>query len=301
MLCSHCQQPVSSVKAKRKPVHVPSNDYQLIGVDVSHEMDRMTAMVTYLAGKPTLDDVAQYLVLDVFRTLQPRTALISVFDHSGSVSAAGSFGLASDVIRALRRLSLWDRSPSVDAIRDGSPIVFADKEALLTEYPWLSNHDGLLNPTIVWPLSVGNQRLGSVQIQFTGPVQKESVQTVFTSVTPILGLYLSLRSAADATQGVSERRTPLSRDGHEPEAELTPRQVRILHLLSEGRTNPQIAARIGFSDSTVRQETMAIYRFLGAEGRRDAVHIAGLRGLLSEEPQLWDRPILNGHSGQTMV
>lgn len=300
-MCSHCQQPVSSAKAKRKPVHVPSNDYQLIGVDVSHEMDRMTAMVTYLAGKPTLDDVAQYLVLDVFRTLQPRTALISVFDHSGSVSAAGSFGLASDVIRALRRLSLWDRSPSVDAIRDGSPIVFADKEALLTEYPWLSNHDGLLNPTIVWPLSVGNQRLGSVQIQFTGPVQKESVQTVFTSVTPILGLYLSLRSSADTTQGVSERRTPLSRNGQEPEAELTPRQLRILHLLAEDRTNPQIAARIGFSDSTVRQETMAIYRFLGAEGRRDAVHIAGLRGLLSEEPQLWDRPILNGHSGQTMV
>ena len=300
-MCSHCQQPVSSAKAKRKPVHVPSNDYQLIGVDVSHEMDRMTAMVTYLAGKPTLDDVAQYLVLDVFRTLQPRTALISVFDHSGSVSAAGSFGLASDVIRALRRLSLWDRSPSVDAIRDGSPIVFADKEALLTEYPWLSNHDGLLNPTIVWPLSVGNQRLGSVQIQFTGPVQKESVQTVFTSVTPILGLYLSLRSSADTTQGVSERRTPLSRNGQEPEAELTPRQLRILHLLAEDRTNLQIAARIGFSDSTVRQETMAIYRFLGAEGRRDAVHIAGLRGLLSEEPQLWDRPILNGQSGQTMV
>jgi DNA-binding CsgD family transcriptional regulator len=300
-LCSHCQQPVSSAKAKRKPVHVPSNDYQLIGVDVSHEMDRMTAMVTYLAGKPTLDDVAQYLVLDVFRTLQPRTALISVFDHSGSVSAAGSFGLVSDVIRALRRLSLWDRSPSVDAIRDGSPIVFADKEALLTEYPWLSNHDGLLNPTIVWPLSVGNQRLGSVQIQFTGPVQKESVQTVFTSVTPILGLYLSLRSAADTTQGVSERRTPLSPNGQEPEAELTPRQLRILHLLAEGRTNPQIAARIGFSDSTVRQETMAIYRCLGAEGRRDAVHIAGLRGLLSEEPQLSDRPILTGQRSQTMV
>lgn len=301
MLCSHCQQPVSSAKAKRKPVHVPSNDYQLIGVDVSHEMDRMTAMVTYLAGKPTLDNVAQYLVLDVFRTLQPRTALISVFDHSGSVSAAGSFGLVSDVIRALCRLSLWDRSPSVDAIRDGSPIVFADKEALLTEYPWLSNHDGLLNPTIVWPLSVGNQRLGSVQIQFTGPVQKESVQTVFTSVTPILGLYLSLRSAADTTQGVSERRTPLSPNGQEPEAELTPRQLRILHLLAEGRTNRQIAARIGFSDSTVRQETMAIYRCLGAEGRRDAVHIAGLRGLLSEEPQLSDRPILTGQRSQTMV
>jgi DNA-binding NarL/FixJ family response regulator len=60
-------------------------------------------------------------------------------------------------------------------------------------------------------------------------------------------------------------------------------------------TNPQIAARIGFSDSTVRQETMAIYRFLGAEGRRDAVQIASLRGLLNEDNRVSAAPAMLGH------
>lgn len=265
------------------------------------QMDRMITMVTYLANKPSLDEVAQFLVLDAFRENQPRTSLISVFDSSGSVSAAGSFGLAADVVRALRRLSLWDRSPSVDAIRDGAPVVFPDKDTLVSHYPWLVNHEGLLHPTMVWPLAVGTQRIGSLQMQFAESVSPPAVESVFTAVAPVLGLYLSLRSTASSANDVEERRIRVSADDRETEAELTSRQLRILHLLAEGMTNPQIAARIGFSDSTVRQETMAIYRFLGADGRRDAVHIAGLRGLLSEEPRAVEASVLTGQRRHSMV
>lgn len=264
-------------------------------------MDRMITLVTFLANKPSLDEVAQFLVLDAFREHQPRTSLISVFDSSGSVSAAGSFGLVNDVVRALRRLSLWDHSPSVDAIRNGEPATYADREALLSHFPWLANHEGLLFPTVVWPLSVGTQRLGSLQMQFAESVSAEQIEDEFSEVTPILGLYLSLRSITASANEDDERRPRVGSEDHESESELTPRQMRILHLLAEGMTNPQIAARIGFSDSTVRQETMAIYRFLGADGRRDAVHIAGLRGLLSEEPRVAEVPVLTGHRGQVMV
>ncbi len=252
---------------------------------MSQKTDRMIALVSYLANKPTWDDVAQFLVLDIFREHKPRAALISVFDSSGSVNAAGSFGLASDVIHALRRQSLWDRSPAVDVIRDGEPLVLNDRNALLSQYPWLENHDGLLNPTMVWPLTLGTQRLGSLQMHFAEPVSHEAVAPVFAATAPILGLYVSLRTPSSSSAEV-ERPQSTSRSGNGPfETELSARQVRILHLLAEGLTNPQIAARIGFSDSTVRQETMAIYRFLGADGRRDAVQIAGLRGLLSEQPR----------------
>jgi len=252
------------------------------GDAVSEETDQMITMLSYLAGKPTLDDVAQYVVLDVFREHRPRSALISVFDSTGSVTAAGSFGLSSDVVRALRRMSLWDRAPSIDAIRDGEPVVLNDRQALLTEYPWLENHDGLLNPTMVWPLTLGTQRLGSLQVHFAEPISETAVAPIFAATAPSLGLYVSLRAAQQEVPEQNGKESSARIHNGEVETELSPRQVRILHLLAEGLTNPQIAARIGFSDSTVRQETMAIYRFLGADGRRDAVHIAGLRGLLNE-------------------
>ncbi len=268
---------------------------------MSQEMDRLNALVFYMATKPALDDVAQHLVLSTFHESQPRTALISVFDSSGSVSAAGSFGFAPDVVRALRRLSLWDRSPAVDAIRDGAPVVHDDRQALIAAYPGLGNHDSLLHPTIAWPLAIGSQRLGSLQMQFAEPFARESIEGVFTAIAPLLGLYVSLRSTVPNGHVPDGEATRVIHQEKDPDAELTPRQMRILHLLADGMTNPQIAARIGYSDSTVRQETMAIYRHLGAEGRRDAVHIAGLRGLLNEDTLTSPVPALVGNRHAAVV
>jgi DNA-binding CsgD family transcriptional regulator len=287
VLCSHCQQPMSIARAVSQLAHLVWQDRQLNGVNMSQQSvqqtDQTLTLLSYLASKPTLDDVAQFLVLDVFQEYKPRAALISVFDSTGDVSAAGSFGLPADIVRALRHMSLWDKSPAVDVIRDGKPLAFATRESLVYQYPWLEKHEGLLNPTIVWPLTLGTQRLGSLHVQFAEPVEQAEAAPVFIATAPILGLYLNLRSTPP-TSTEPERINSMARSGNgQVETELSARQLRILHLLAEGLTNPQIAARIGFSDSTVRQETMAIYRFLGANGRREAVHIAGLRGLLNEQ------------------
>ena len=257
---------------------------------------RNTDLVRYLADRPTLDAVAQYLVLEAFRTHEPRGALVSVFGSDGIVSAAGSFGLTHDVLRAVRRLSLWDHSPSVDAIREGEPVVLNSRDEMRRQYPWLEGHETLLVPTLAWPLNLGSQRLGSLQINFAESFDLDAVSTVLSDIAPILGLYVSLRAARLVADSRSEESKHSHTREHKPvEQELTTRQLRILHLLAEGMTNPQIAARIGFSDSTVRQETMAIYRFLGAEGRRDAVQIASLRGLLNEDNRVSAAPAMLGH------
>jgi LuxR family maltose regulon positive regulatory protein len=62
---------------------------------------------------------------------------------------------------------------------------------------------------------------------------------------------------------------------------LTSRQVKILSLMSRGMTNAQIAARIGFSASTVRMESLVIYRVLGVHDRQDAVASARLLGVVA--------------------
>ena len=61
-------------------------------------------------------------------------------------------------------------------------------------------------------------------------------------------------------------------------APLSPHQARILSLLAEDLTMHQIASRIGFSESTVRMESLAIYRALGVHDRRHAVEAAGSLG-----------------------
>ena len=51
--------------------------------------------------------------------------------------------------------------------------------------------------------------------------------------------------------------------------ELTPRQMKILEMVKEDRTNSAIASALGYSESLIRQETIIIYRKLGIGGRRE--------------------------------
>jgi LuxR family maltose regulon positive regulatory protein len=51
--------------------------------------------------------------------------------------------------------------------------------------------------------------------------------------------------------------------------QLTTRQEKILDLMRAGLTNEDIAQRIGFSPSLVKQETMLIFSKLGVSGRKD--------------------------------
>jgi DNA-binding CsgD family transcriptional regulator len=76
---------------------------------------------------------------------------------------------------------------------------------------------------------------------------------------------------SDVTAGASTR---------EASDALTPRQREILLGMAAGMTNRQIAVRIRFSESTVRIESLAIYRHFGVHSRTDAVAAARASGLL---------------------
>ena len=55
---------------------------------------------------------------------------------------------------------------------------------------------------------------------------------------------------------------------------ITPRQAQILQGMVEGKTNHELATDLGFSVSTIRHETMAIFRALGVSDRKEAAKAA---------------------------
>src|SRR5262249_24029903 len=70
-------------------------------------------------------------------------------------------------------------------------------------------------------------------------------------------------------------------------ASLTPQQVRVLMMLSEGLLNKQIAYELGFSEATVKAHVSAILQKLGVESRTQAVITAAKieLGQWSQVPQ----------------
>ena len=61
--------------------------------------------------------------------------------------------------------------------------------------------------------------------------------------------------------------------------QLSSRQLQIIHGFVEGKTNHELATDLGFSVSTIRHETMEIFRLLGASDRKEAAKIAQERNL----------------------
>lgn len=67
---------------------------------------------------------------------------------------------------------------------------------------------------------------------------------------------------------------------------LTPQQVRVLMMLSEGLLNKQIAYELGVSEATVKAHVSAILQKLGVESRTQAVIAAS-----KIEAGQWSRPV----------
>jgi DNA-binding NarL/FixJ family response regulator len=67
-------------------------------------------------------------------------------------------------------------------------------------------------------------------------------------------------------------------------ASLTPQQVRVLTMLSEGLLNKQIAYALGVSEATVKAHVSAILQKLGADSRTQAVIIAS-----KIDPEQWQQ------------
>lgn len=72
----------------------------------------------------------------------------------------------------------------------------------------------------------------------------------------------------------------------DPDAVLTQRQHVVLEAMARGLTNGQIAHLINFSESTVRMESMSIYRYFGVHSRLDAVEAAKHVGELPRSTRL---------------
>jgi DNA-binding NarL/FixJ family response regulator len=68
----------------------------------------------------------------------------------------------------------------------------------------------------------------------------------------------------------------------EPEP-LTDRQLEVLELMALGKTNAEIASELILSESSIRQETVRIYRALGVGTRSEAAKRANHLGLLSKK------------------
>ena len=110
----------------------------------------------------------------------------------------------------------------------------------------------------------GKSEVGIVASEVAKPIEAETLQ----AVQALMGLasfylYSKIQLGLDQNTGSGLSLNPLS-----------PRQKQIVQGIVDGKTNHELSLDLGFSVSTIRHETMAIFKALGASDRKEAAKIA---------------------------
>lgn len=134
-------------------------------------------------------------------------------------------------------------------------------------------------PMAAWELN-GDQQVELV-IMLRDSTDADGVLARVGDLVDILSVYVAGILAAVDPRNNARRARHLT-----TAPQLTPRQLQTLQLIERNLTMRQIASRIGFSESTVRMESLAIYRALGVHDRRGAVSVGRKLGLLEPDSEL---------------
>ena len=92
----------------------------------------------------------------------------------------------------------------------------------------------------------------------------------------------SIRKVA-AGEKVMAQEIVKSINGNQPVADLTARQLEILHSVTRGLTNEDIAKQLGISTNAIKHHLSTIFAKIGAANRAEATNIAMHRHLLKAQ------------------
>jgi DNA-binding NarL/FixJ family response regulator len=119
------------------------------------------------------------------------------------------------------------------------------------------------------------------------PRQRQTLRERLDAASDVVAEFASLAEAqdsatiADAILLPAATAAPAVRDDLTAVEPLTPRELEVLELVTEGLPNKAIADRLGISDQTVKFHLASILGKLGASNRTDAVRRAVRLGIVT--------------------
>lgn len=247
------------------------------GASHIREPERKTLELSrFLTEVPASRTVLEYLVIEHWSQWQARAAWISIPEETGFFRLEASFGTFDAQQFETSPPPIWGDHPLATALRLGAGLVtsVAD-DANLTPYFAATDVASLA----IQPLRPNSHERYVIAVGCSGEASNaDGCLNDLLVDAPLLSLYLSYLSTRRlmAAEGMS------SLNSAETTQSLTARQSTILRLMADGMKNREIAFSIGFSESTVRLETIDIYKKLGVHGRHEAIRVAVRLGLLED-------------------
>jgi DNA-binding CsgD family transcriptional regulator len=224
-------------------------------------LNNVSRFATLLTRTPTPHDLLNTLMRD-FLSNQSVTAIeIQMLAPDGSLLMNTSVGLEidSDGTKDVTSLSSLISHSNIFADLEASGSIFDQTHCLTVTSVTLDS-------------SIKGFYLFQHEPSFTPDTNSSDQVQIFSS---LMTIYLSSKLIL-----IPLTKNLTSAASVEQVSKLTARQLLILTGMVEGKTNHELSIDLGFSVSTIRHETMAIYKELGVSDRKEAARVGQAESLI---------------------
>ena len=238
---------------------------------------RVSEFISFLSLREhKLEDVLSHLVHRVLIDIQATSIFISSLNPRNEVEMVGQFGIDPAMWQVYPQgTSIFEKYPITDAMRNRKTTWINTLPERGDEYPLLQqqNFPGAEKSFICMAIEKCATPVAVVGI-FASPVVEVDVEidAFLGTIANLLSLYLCNRSDLPLSPNLPQGKLVAPKKTITNQV-LSERQMLILKMISENRTNILISELLGYSESTIRQETIKIYAILGCNGREEASRI----------------------------
>lgn len=238
---------------------------------------KVSEFATFLGLREhTIDEILAHLIHRVFQDLEATSVFISALDNKNRVEMVGQHAMDPEIWQVYPQgTSLFDKYPITDALRTRRTIWINTLPDWGSDYPLLAPYEFPIpdKTFICVPVEKCNTPVAVIGFFCRPVIQLDAeLDSYIGAIANLLSLYLYRNiDSSESQRGISKKGS-IGELGIRDQ-KLTERQLLILRMISENRTNILISELLGYSESTIRQETIKIYAKLGCNGREEAARI----------------------------
>lgn len=237
----------------------------------------LTAFLRMLADDPTPDAVAEGLAHGPLAAFGPTMVALGFIDPDRQVVVLqGVHGVDGHLRQAYAAIPL-DADLPATACYHTNNVVTAPAEQVLRDYPLTARFAERAFPhdATIWAFPIRYRSAVLAVLGLEVPSSRAVPGVLRSAVSALSGPLATWAALRLHAEGQSHAHWA----GRHPRSlSITDRQRRIIALVREGSTNPQIAEEIGFSVPTVKAELARLSALLGAANRNDLAMRAARAG-----------------------
>jgi DNA-binding CsgD family transcriptional regulator len=233
---------------------------------VNAELRAVETILDAMLKSENASEFCRSIVHSDFTGSSAQGCQLYLLDNKSRLTVVAGYGLAPiELTSAGDELSAWDDNPVSTCVRE--------KQFLFETAP----KDG--KSLICVPLLRDQLPVGVLCVVVDSKVNTLPFGESLIPILSKLGAFIL------ATMSTQKGRTG-NVDPNATGEDLTSRQIQILELMAEGLVNVEIAGQLLLSESTIRQETVRIYRALGVPNRAEAAKKGKALGIIGRRAQM---------------